>query len=383
MVRRFFVIGDIEMGGGDLMDDFHDDALLVKFVEMTGRAVGGSAHADERAGGQARADGRAAAGAHVTAGEERHAGSSAGAQADEVVLILNGDVFDFLKMDYRGKYPRHITEEISEWKMKKVLQAHPRVFAAWKKFLEIPQTRLVFVIGNHDADVAWPGVQRMLLEALGHPPKITITHFFENKLFHVQHGNLIDPFFGFNHLNPVIEHQGKKILNLPLGAQIAAQYLTPFKAKFHKQEVLYPQHEVIRKYPQYKKEMRRLMLRHGFKIFVADPLMKRHDPMYRVPYGRVWRHFWRHGFDGVHDDRFMNIRELETRFGKSPVYVLSHSHIKKDVQKNGSRYIFVDCWRTERDVRTPDLRKKPKTYVEITQTGDKLAQVELKEFQPA
>jgi len=347
MNRRFFVIGDIEMGKGDIMDDFHDDDPLVRFVEHAGRA-----------------------------------------HADEVTLILNGDVFDFLKMDFQGKYPRYITEEISLWKLERVLEVHPKVFAALAEFLKIPHGRLVFVIGNHDADVAWPGVQARLREALTHdaggsardPKKITFTHAFDEKHFHVQHGNLIDPFFGFDHEQPIIRHNGQEILNLPIGSHLVTQYLIPLKTKFHDKEVMYPQHEVFKKYPEYQKEIRRLTGRHAFGIFLVDPVVKRGDPMYRVPYRRMVKHLLKHGFDGVHDDRFLDIEELDSRFGKKQLYVLSHAHVLKDKHHRGSRYLFVDCWRTELNVLTPDLQKKPKTYVEIALEGDKLAQAELKVF---
>lgn len=341
MNRRFFVIGDIEMGGGDLMDDFHDDDGLVSFVQHIGRT-----------------------------------------QADEVALVLNGDVFDFLKMDYKGEYPRYITEDISLWKLERVLQTHSKVFEAWAEFLKLPHAKLVFVIGNHDPDVAWPAVQERLRQVLGQvkdSAKIRFGHTFDEMHFHVQHGNLIDPFFGFDHEKSIIEYKGRKILNLPLGSQIASQYLTPFKKKFHDKEVLYPQHEVFKKYPEYKKEIGRMMRRHGLKIFLIDPVMYMNDPMYRVPYFRILRHLFRHGFDGVHDDRFLDVETLEGRFGKKKVYVLSHAHVLKDRKDKDVRYIFVDCWRTELNVENPEM-KKPKTYVEIALTDDTLEGAELKEF---
>lgn len=344
MRRRVFVIGDIEMGKGDIMDDFHDDDVVVRFVE--------------------------------------HAAS---VPDDVVVLVLNGDIFDFLKMDYEGKYPRSITEDISLWKMREVLKAHPAVFTAWKKFLDRPGAHLVFVIGNHDADVVWPGVQKLILESLHATAKerssrVVFTHAYDEEHFHVQHGNLIDPVFGFNHQKAIITHKGKRILNLPLGSQISTQYLVHFKAKHHDKEVLYPQHEVFKKYPEYKKDINRLLKKHGFKIFLLDPLLRLGDPMYRVPFGRLFRHFLRHGFDGVHDDRFLDIDALDTKFGKKQLYVLSHAHVLRDRHHKGARYIFVDCWRSELNIQTPDLQKKPKTYVEICLEDSMMVRAELKVF---
>lgn len=323
------------------MDDFHDDAALVRFVEEVAQA-----------------------------------------EADEVTLILNGDIFDFLKMAYREKYSRYITEDISLWKLGRVLSSHPTVFEAWKRFLQLPHTRLVFVIGNHDPDLVWRGVQEKLHQVLdcSDPQKIIFTHAFNAEHFHAQHGNLIDPLFGFDHQKPIITHRGRKILNLPVGAHMSAQHLMTFKKRFHDQEVLYPQHEVIKKYPEYKREITRRTIINGIRVFIIDPILHFWDPMYYVPYFRILKHLLKYGFDGVHDDRFMDLEKLDNYFGGFPIYVLAHAHVRKDMRQDGRRYLMVDCWRTERDVRTEDLRKKPKTYVAIVITDDKLQEADLKEF---
>jgi len=191
---------------------------------------------------------------------------------------------------------------------------------------------------------------------------------------------LIDPLFGFDYKKPIIEHKGKKIFNLPAGWQIALQYLTPFKKKFHELEVLYPQQEVLKKYPEYKKEMGRMMRHYGPKIFLVDPIMNLGNPMFRIPYIRVIKHLLKNGFDGVHDDRFLDVEMLEGKFGKKEVYVLAHAHVLADRKDKQARYIFVDCWRTERDVTTPDLKKKPKTYVDIAIENGKMLSADLREF---
>lgn len=322
------------------MDDFHDDDILIRFFEYIQPTDGA-----------------------------------------EVTLIFNGDTFDFLKMPYNGKYTRYITEGISLWKLEGVLEKHGTVFEALKKFLESRNTKVIFVVGNHDADLVWPIVQQKLRRVLGaNEAQVVFTHTFDHEHFHVQHGNLIDPLFRFDYDKPVIEHRGKKILNLPLGAHMSAQYLMGFKRKFHHHEVMYPQHEVIKKYPEYKKAITRVTMQNSLRIFLLDPILHLGNPMYRVPYFRVLWHLLRYGFDGVHDDKFMDIEDLEGRFGKKPVYILAHAHVKKDLLYQDRRYILVDCWRTERDVRTEDFRKKPKTYVEIAVVGDRVAGVELKEF---
>ena len=127
MNKRIFIIGDVEIGRRDRMDDFCDDPTLVRFIDHLSLLV----------------------------------------QHEAVQLILNGDFFDFLKISYKNEYPRYVTEEISLWKLNQVLKAHPLVFEALRSFLSHPNAEIFFVIGNHDADLIWPSLQKEIRKILG------------------------------------------------------------------------------------------------------------------------------------------------------------------------------------------------------------------------
>lgn len=243
MKRRIFVIGDIEMGQGDMMDDFKDDDQLEKFIENASNSEG----------------------------------------SDETILVLNGDVFDFLKMNYQGEYSRYITEEVSLWKFEKIIAKHPKFLVSLKKFLDHKHTKLVIVIGNHDADLAWPKLQERIYDILGNKSKISFTHAFEEENLNIQHGNLIDPLFIFPYEKDLVTYKGKKILNLPFGSQVASQYLIDLKKQFAEAEKSYPQKEVIKKYPEYQKAINTLLRKYLVKMLVTDPLLHFRDPMYKVP----------------------------------------------------------------------------------------------------
>src|SRR3989344_2456408 len=94
--KEIIVIGDIEMGAGNLTDDFIADRKLSSLI--------------------------------LELAKRRH----------PVDLVLNGDTFDFLKspsqLQPHTKYPRHITKEISLAKLQLIYNAHKPVFEAWKKF---------------------------------------------------------------------------------------------------------------------------------------------------------------------------------------------------------------------------------------------------------
>ena len=89
-----------------------------------------------------------------------------------IELILNGDIFDFDNVTAIPDGRNHIDwlerlrglgseEWKSEFKMKVIIEQHPRWFEALGDFLKNGH-RAIFVIGNHDAELYWPSVQRYL-----------------------------------------------------------------------------------------------------------------------------------------------------------------------------------------------------------------------------
>ena len=95
--KEIIVLGDIEMGAGNLTDDFISDNALFELISEL---------------------------------KER---------PHPVDLILNGDIFDFLKCPYFKQnqlvYTRHVTEDISLSKLNLIYKAHERVFYALKRFV--------------------------------------------------------------------------------------------------------------------------------------------------------------------------------------------------------------------------------------------------------
>ena len=94
-------------------------------------------------------------------------------------LVLNGDVFDFDAVTERPAAEQfkvswlerlrglHATEAKSAWKMAEILEDHPVFVGALRDWIAAGH-HLVVVIGNHDMDLHWPGVQAELREAVTH-----------------------------------------------------------------------------------------------------------------------------------------------------------------------------------------------------------------------
>lgn len=82
-----------------------------------------------------------------------------------VALVLNGDVFDTLAEDLGSDY---VATRQAEQVVTRIMNdgSFRRIWDALAKFTQTPQRTLVFVIGNHDIEISFPGVQRLLVNRL-------------------------------------------------------------------------------------------------------------------------------------------------------------------------------------------------------------------------
>lgn len=82
-----------------------------------------------------------------------------------VALVLNGDVFDTLAEDLHGDY---VAKELAEKVVSRIMEdsAFKPIWDALSTFARTDNRSLVFVIGNHDIEISFPGVQRLIRQAL-------------------------------------------------------------------------------------------------------------------------------------------------------------------------------------------------------------------------
>lgn len=129
------VISDCHLSGGRFFEgslnpheDFHSDQEMVSFFEYFSRGEFGEGPEGPR----------------------------------NVELIINGDFLDFLNVPYRGEFEDAITEEIALTKLEAIIQGHPDVMKALRKFAGLPNKRITYLIGNHDADLFFPKVRERI-----------------------------------------------------------------------------------------------------------------------------------------------------------------------------------------------------------------------------
>ncbi len=138
-------------------------------------------------------------------------------------LVLNGDTFDFMHMDLRpfgdnadlGLEPDEyecglsFTSQRARFKLAWMAAWHRRAFAALAAFAAAGH-RLVFVAGNHDADLGFPAVRTALVQHLTAliPPaaraaarlniRVSRWFYFEPGRAYIEHGHRFDPYTTFH-----------------------------------------------------------------------------------------------------------------------------------------------------------------------------------------
>ncbi len=131
--KTILVISDLHLGAGlnvgkrkNFLEDFHYDKELVEFIEYHG-----SLHYQDRA----------------------------------VELIINGDFLDLLAVPFVPYFDDEFwSEEASLEKLKIIVAAHPEVFDALKNFLTYPNNTVVYILGNHDAELIFESLRQYIID---------------------------------------------------------------------------------------------------------------------------------------------------------------------------------------------------------------------------
>lgn len=135
----------------------------------------------------------------------------------DVHVVLNGDILNTIQIDFEGIYTHIVDEEFTINAIDKIVQGHPKFFNAIKSFLSTPNKRMTYIIGNHDANMAFEKAQIYL-------KKITHENLnFANEVVefgvHIEHGHRFEAINTVPSGKEFLEGpNGKQILNLPWGS---------------------------------------------------------------------------------------------------------------------------------------------------------------------
>jgi UDP-2,3-diacylglucosamine pyrophosphatase LpxH len=146
----------------------------------------------------------------------------------DVELFINGDFFDFLNVPYHGEFEDVITEEISLYKAKAIIDGHPKVMAAIQAFASKPGKKVSYMIGNHDADLFFPKVQELITrtwDTKGEFPSESVSviadrdHVRWEGGVEVHHGNQFEAVHVLNFEQPLLAaYNDNPVLNIPWGS---------------------------------------------------------------------------------------------------------------------------------------------------------------------
>lgn len=172
----------------------------------------------------------------------RHAASMAEAAGDALEIVFNGDVFDFdpiMQMPNPPPGPMHWlwrlrglgTEQwCSSFKMALIIADHPQFFQVCGEIARRGH-QVVFVMGNHDLELAWPHVQDQVRVALGIEARFQANVRFCEWFYlaggdtFISHGHMFDPYCTTpDPVHPLISIRGRPHVRLPFG-EVANRYM--------------------------------------------------------------------------------------------------------------------------------------------------------------
>lgn len=327
--KEIIVIGDIEMGAGNLTDDFIADEKLVKLIQEQTK------------------------------------------KEHPVDLVFNGDTFDFLrcpsKLHPRPFYPRHVTEEVSLAKLRLIHHAHRPVFDALKEFVQQEGKYVYFILGNHDHDLVYGEVQEEIKEILGNKERVNFPGLrYEELGIHVEHGQQYDFLFKVNFEKLFLKHKGETFLNFPfvsfglLGPFMHFKETNPFIDRIFPRPALLTHHQVIaRKFNKYT-------IKYFLKSLLYYPFRFYSDPTYTFPTGLVRELYKRIRTLHWDVDNILAIFMKESKIRKK-IIVLGHLHEKRISRGKKRTIIIPGSWRDEYDFdpKTRELVPRSKRYVQI------------------
>jgi UDP-2,3-diacylglucosamine pyrophosphatase LpxH len=150
----------------------------------------------------------------------------------EVEIILNGDILNFLQVDYRGHYLTVITEPICLEIIEGIVKGHPAFFKALRDFAKKEGRSVSYVVGNHDQAMMWPRCREYLDQVLETSVKYkNIVYFFDG--VHIEHGHMHE---AANRIDPkkffLKKDLPEPILNLPFGSHFFVDFVLKIKHQY-------------------------------------------------------------------------------------------------------------------------------------------------------
>jgi UDP-2,3-diacylglucosamine pyrophosphatase LpxH len=203
--KVILVISDLHLGAGvevdgrvNPLEDFHSDKELVDFIE------------------------------YYCAGEYL---------SKDVELVINGDFVDLLAVPFVPQFDdEYWSETASLNKLDMILKAHPEVMDALAKFLSTKNKNIVYIIGNHDAELLFASLKERFTECFPADVRSNIVISNDLTLYEptpgvfIQHGHEYEDLHHFDEKTSIVESsKGEKYFIPPWGSYYVTHVINKYK----------------------------------------------------------------------------------------------------------------------------------------------------------
>lgn len=203
--KIILVISDLHLGAGDEFDgrknpleDFFSDKELVDFFQ------------------------------YYSSGEY---------QNKEIEIVINGDFFDLLAVPFVPHFDDdYWSETAALQKLEIIINAHPEVMDSMKKFLSTKNKSLVYIIGNHDAELLFDSLKQKFINEFPEEVRSNITLSNDLTLYEatpgvfIQHGHEYESLHSFDEKNSIVESsKGDKYFIPPWGSYYVTHVINKYK----------------------------------------------------------------------------------------------------------------------------------------------------------
>ncbi len=328
--RLVVVVSDVEIGAGGVTDDFPQSEALGKVLLET-------------------------------------------RQRTELPIdfVFNGDTFDFLKTRVSGRWPLQVTADLAVAKLVNIMRAHEAFFTALSTLASSAETRLHFIVGNHDPELVFEQVQRVLRRRLGGSTHSVNFPGFTWRFgdLHIEHGSQADPLFRVDPTQPFGTHRGRPMLALPWGSVAILEVAMPMQPVLYHFDRVKPRDVLIEQVPELQDLLTGLYYQywkeHGTGWLLGD------DPLKKLSWSAFKEILYRFGTRDLDVSFGDHFRKMVSGDGPIKVAIGGHTHCPSLWTKADRRVLTTGCWRNEFVMEGDRFEPLPRVHAHVWMHGER------------
>lgn len=147
----------------------------------------------------------------------------------EVELVINGDFFNLLMIDYEEVDQDVITEMVAIRRMRVIMDGHKAMMNAMKYFNSLPGKSITFIMGNHDPGILFPSIQKLIRSYVGEDIRFYLDAYEFDGIY-VEHGNQYEVANAFDRNQYFLTKDlPEPVLNQPWGTYFLVRVINRIK----------------------------------------------------------------------------------------------------------------------------------------------------------